>query len=104
MVSIRDNKEITKIHFDTDHEALDKYFELTSDKKAAPKVEEIKIEDLKEDGEIIKHCDPDEINSLISNYVNDNITLKCIKSARHLNKKFSLKLKQKEYDEILKGL
>lgn len=99
MISIRDHKtnEITQEKFKSDAEAYSKYLELTKQVKKIV-VEEIKIEDLKEDDS------KEDQESLIVNYANDNIALKGVKSARHLNKVFGLKLKQKKYDEILKEL
>ncbi len=106
-ISVRDHKTNTakQTNFKDEKEAFEKYLKLSSensDKITAPKkevIEEIKVEDLKEDVKSVEISNDDIIK-----YVESNSDLKGVKSARHLNKEFKLKLKQKEYDEILKGL
>jgi len=114
-VSVRNHKDNTvkQINFKDEKEAFEQYLKLSNehiDKKEAQEViEEIKIEDLKEDvsEKAIQEIHnmnsdiSDSINDLIIEYVRENPNNK---SARHLNKKFGLKLKQVYYNELLKGL
>lgn len=102
VVNVRniDKTQVQK-KFDSFDDAMKYYKSLDSVKIVAPKkevAEEIKEIDKKDFGVVVK----DAINAIeIIAYAKENPNKR---SARHLNKKFSLKLKQKEYDEILKGL
>jgi len=102
-VSIRDHrtKEIKTIDFLTSEEAYSFYMQEIESKK----VMQAKETDPTEQEPPPEKTSSEEFNyDHIIAYVKDNEGNKGIKSARHLNKKFSQKLKQKEYNEMLKGL
>ncbi len=94
-ISIRNHKDNTvkQLKFDTDNEAYSKYLELTENKIP------VKIVTPKP-----SHNESGVKDEDIKKYVLENLDLKGVKSARHLNNKFKVKLKQAYYNELLKGL
>lgn len=110
-VSIRhDRTTIDTLKFESDEEAINKYCELigikfhTNEDEPINEPDKNQSELFEEDTSGVPNDEKAFFNQEIIDYVNLNPDKKGVKSARHLNAKYGVKLKQTEYDEILKGL
>ena len=98
MVSIREGRDVTQTHFETDKDAIDKYLELTKT-DSQPLIIPVKADKKKQDEASKLYSDDDVIK-----YVKDNISKKGVKSARHLNRVFKADKSKKFYDNLLMDL